>query len=70
MVMSGERKTSQMANTIILDFGSAEKDDIKDLRYGQGKIFKKVAKAIEQLKDAGEIGENVQPVIAIIKQKK
>lgn len=68
MVMSGNSK-SQEANTIIMDFGSADKDDIKDLRSGEGKIFKKVAKAIEQLKEAGEIGENVQPVIAIIKQK-
>ncbi len=70
MVMSGEIKKPQEANTIILDFGSADSDDIKDLRYGQGKIFRKIAKAIEQLKDAGEISENVQPVIAIVKKKK
>jgi len=60
---------TQQANTIILDFGSADSDDIKDLRYGQGKVFKKIGKAIEQLKDAGEISENVQPIIAIVKKK-
>ncbi|NES02522.1 MAG: hypothetical protein F6K22_06510 [Okeania sp. SIO2F4] len=62
--------SQQQANTIILDFGSADSDDIKDLRYGEGKIFKKIAKSIAQLQEAGEIGENVQPVIAIIRKKK
>ncbi len=62
--------SQQQANTIILDFGSADSDDIKDLRSGEGKIFKKIAKSIEQLQEAGEIGENVQPVIAIIRKKK
>ena len=60
---------AQDNNTIILEFGSFSKDDIKDLRYGEGKIFKRIAKAIEQLKDAGEISENAQPVIAVVKQK-
>lgn len=60
---------TQEANTIILDFGSADSDDIKDLRYGQGKIFKKISRAIDQLKDAGEISDNVQPLIAIVKKK-
>ena len=67
MVMSGK---PQEANTIILEFGSVDKDDIKDLRSGTGKIFRKVAQAIEELKDAGEVSENAQPVIAIVKQKK
>ncbi len=62
--------TQQQANTIILDFGSADSDDIKDLRYGEGKIFRKIAKVIEQLKEAGEVSENVQPLIAIVRKKK
>jgi hypothetical protein len=61
---------AQDTNTIILDFGSASKDDIKDLRYGEGKLFQKIAKVIARLKDSGDISESAQPVIAIFKQKK
>lgn len=67
--MSGDKKKVQEANTIILEFGSADSDDIKDLHYGQGKLFRKIAKAIEQLKESGEIAENIQPVIAVVKKK-
>ena len=67
--MAGGTSKPQEANTIILEFGSADNDDIKDLRDGGGKLFEKIAKAIEQLKEAGEIAENVQPVIAIVKKK-
>ncbi|MEM9925774.1 MAG: hypothetical protein AAF915_18830 [Cyanobacteria bacterium P01_D01_bin.50] len=62
--------TAQEANTIILEFGSAKSDDIKDLRHGEGKILKRVGKVIEQLKDSGEVAENVQPIIVIVKEKK
>lgn len=48
---------------------SASSDDIKDLRYGSGKLFKRIASAIDQLKDNGAIAENAQPVIAIVKEK-
>ncbi|MDJ1183556.1 hypothetical protein [Roseofilum casamattae] len=61
--------TKQQANTIILDFGSARKDDITDLRYGEGKLFKKVAKVVETLQDKGEVQENVQPIIVIVTKK-
>lgn len=61
--------TRQEANTIILEM-SARKDDIDDLRYGEGKLFRKVGSVIEQLKDSGEVGENIQPFIVIVKEKK
>ncbi len=68
--MSGEKKMAQESNTIIMEFSSASDDDLKDLRQGEGKLFRRIAKAIEQLKATGEIGENVQPVIAVVKKKK
>ena len=60
---------AQDTNTIIIEFGSATQDDITDLRYGEGKLFKKIAKVIEQLKQSGDISEDAQPVIAIVKKK-
>lgn len=67
MVMSGASK--QTANTIILEMGSAKSDDIKDLRYGEGKLFSKIGKMLEKLKDSGEVDENAQPIIVIVKKK-
>ena len=61
--------TVQENNTIILEMGSYDSDDIKDLRDGEGKIFKKIAGTIEQLKKSGEVGENAQPIIVIVKKK-
>ncbi|AOY80808.1 hypothetical protein BJP36_13690 [Moorena producens JHB] len=61
--------TLQKENTIILEMGSAKKDDIKDLQYGEGKLFKKIAKVISELKESGEVGEDAQPVIVVVKKK-
>ena len=72
MVMSGDssRSMKQQANTIILEFSGASSDDIRDLRHGQGKVFKRIARTIEALKEQGEVGENVQPIIAVVNKKK
>ncbi|MBE9033672.1 DUF6200 domain-containing protein [aff. Roholtiella sp. LEGE 12411] len=60
----------EKTDTIILEFGSQKKDRIRDLREGRGRLFKKVAQAISELQEAGEVGDSVQPVIVIVKQKK
>lgn len=59
----------QTENTIILEAGSADSDDIKDLRNGEGKLFKKIESTIENLKEEGHVGENIQPIIVIVKKK-
>ena len=62
--------TAKKENTPLLQMGKYKKDDIDDLRYGEGKIFKKIANAVERLKDSGEVDEEAQPVIIIVEQKK
>ncbi|MDY7006752.1 MAG: hypothetical protein SWX82_23210 [Cyanobacteriota bacterium] len=59
----------QQANTIILELSGADKDDIYEFRRGQGKIFRRVRDTIEQLKEAGEVDENAQPIIALVQKK-
>ncbi|NEP41604.1 MAG: hypothetical protein F6K35_21170 [Okeania sp. SIO2H7] len=61
---------SREPNTIILEFSGAKSDDIYDLRRGEGKIFRRIAKVLEQLKESGEVGENVQPIIVVVKEKR
>jgi len=70
MVMSGERiGMDQNANTIIMTM-SADSDDIKDLRRGEGKLFRKIKYKIEEIKnDSSEVDEKIQPIIVIFKQK-
>ena len=62
--------TTQKNNTIILEMSGASKDDMRDLRYGEGKLFNRVARAVEQLKEAGEVALDAQPVVIVVKQKK
>ena len=57
-------------DTVILEFGSFDSDDIRDLRSGEGKIYKRIAKAMSQLQQEGVVSENAQPIIAVLKQKK
>ncbi len=59
----------EKANTIILEI-SGKKDDISDLRTGEGKLYKKINYTIERLKEEGQVGENAQPIIVIVKEKK
>lgn len=60
----------QKENTIILQMGKYKKDDVDDLRYGEGKIFKKIGYVLEQLQESGQLSENYQPIIVITKKKK
>jgi len=62
--------TLQKQNTIILRMGKFKKDDIDDLRYGEGKIFKKIEYVVEELQQSGQVSENYQPIIVITKKKK
>ncbi len=68
-VMSIDTK-KQPANTVILEFTGAKTDDIDDLRRGEGKIFKKVGQTIEKLQESGEVSDNIQPIIVILKKKR
>ncbi|MEH1781701.1 MAG: hypothetical protein V7L26_21845 [Nostoc sp.] len=67
---TSKSKKSKKENTIILEFGRQKKKRIRDLREGRGQMFRKVIKAISELQKAGEVGDSVQPVIVIIKEKK
>ncbi|NEQ69877.1 MAG: hypothetical protein F6J86_03220 [Symploca sp. SIO1B1] len=62
--------TAQKENTLILRMGKFKKDDIDDLRYGEGRIFKKIEYVLEQLQESGQLSENYQPIIVVTKKKK
>ncbi|NET59123.1 MAG: DUF3713 domain-containing protein [Symploca sp. SIO2E6] len=61
--------TAQRENTLILKIGKHKKDDIDDLRDGEGRIFKKIEYVLEKLQASGQLSENYQPIIVITKKK-
>ncbi|NEQ64224.1 MAG: hypothetical protein F6J86_01105 [Symploca sp. SIO1B1] len=61
---------AQKANTILIEVGSSSKDDLEDLESGEGELYKKIASAVERLKDSGAIDPEAQPVIFVVEQKK
>ena len=67
---SSKPEKPKKPNTIILEFGRQKKDRIRDLQQGKGRMFRHVLKTISELQKAGEVGDSVQPVIVIIKQKR
>ncbi len=72
MIMStdySEKKMKQEANTIILEMTGTKSEDIRDLRNGHGKIFKRVAKLMENLKAEGQTPEDAQPIIIMVRKK-
>lgn len=64
------QKSDRNWRPVTLDFGSFDKDDINDLREGEGKIFKRITKTIATLQKEGQLSENIQLVIAVTKKKK
>ena len=68
MVKSQETAV-QEANTIILEL-SGDKDDYNELIKGEGKVFERVRRTITQLKEIGEILEDAQPIVCVVKKKK
>ena len=68
MVKSQETAV-QEANTIILEL-SGDTNDYNDLIKGEGKVFERVRRTITQLKEIGEILEDAQPIVCVVKKKK
>ncbi|NET42776.1 hypothetical protein [Okeania sp. SIO2B3] len=59
----------QKTNTIILQMNGTKSKDIRNLRKGQGKIFKNIGKILEQLKATGKTPEDAQPIIIMVRKK-
>ena len=57
-------------SVLVIDIGKKQsKKRIKRLRKGKGKLFEKVNETIGELKSRGAIGENVQPLVIIVRKK-
>ena len=48
----------QEANTILLNYGKAKNDDIKDLYRGEGKLLDGISDVVAELKQSGDVEKN------------
>jgi len=65
-----EQAKVQTENTVIVNYGSAKKDDVDDLLRGEGKLLKGISGIMERLKQSGQVSTTAQPVIFLVQKKK
>lgn len=65
---------SAAANTsngpVIIDLGKRKRKLVKKLRRGEGKLLDDVNGAVAELRTAGTLSADVQPVIIIVREKR
>ena len=54
---------------VIVKLGKQDRSRIKKLLRGQGSLMQDVETAIDQLKTAGTIAADAQPVIVVVREK-
>jgi hypothetical protein len=58
-------------NVIVVDVRRKyRRKHIRRLRRGRGKLMNKIEELVADLRDAESLGENVQPVVVVVREKK
>lgn len=55
---------------VVLDLGKQRRKRIKELQRGEGRLMDEINASIEELRTAGALGPNVQPVVVVVRQKR
>ena len=73
--MAADDKTSHSSahdttdGPVVVDLGKRRKKLVRRLRKGTGKLMDEVQAALGEVKRAGKISANAQPVIVVVTQK-
>lgn len=59
-----------VTSPIVLDLGKQRRKRIKELRRGEGKLMDEVAASIAELRTAGALAADAQPVVVIVREKR
>lgn len=62
--------SSAGATPVIIDLGKRKRKQVKKLRRGEGKLLDDVNGAVAELRTAGTLNSDVQPVIIIVREKR
>jgi hypothetical protein len=57
------------ARPLILDLGKRKRKQVTELRRGEGQLMADVLETLDQLRTAGTLGLNAQPVIVVVREK-
>ena len=55
---------------VIIDLGKRRRKQVKKLRRGEGKLLDDVNGAVAELRTAGTLSADVQPVVVIVREKR
>jgi len=58
------------APPVVLDLGKQRRKRVKQLRRGEGRLMEEVNASIEELRTAGAIAADAQPVVIIVREKR
>lgn len=61
---------STASSPVIIDLGKHKRKQVKKLRRGEGKLLDDVNGAVAELRTAGTLGADVQPVIIVVREKR
>src|SRR3954468_15385151 len=56
---------------VIVDLGSKNRKQVRKLRRGKPcRLLRRVEETIEHLREGGELGENVRPIIIVVRERR
>ena len=55
---------------VIIDLGKRRRKQVKKLRRGEGKLLDDINGAVAELRTAGTLAGDAQPVIVVVRQKR
>jgi hypothetical protein len=68
--VSDGRSEATTLTPVIINLGKHKRKRVRRLRKGRGRLVGDVYDAIDDLRAAGEIGENDRPIVMIVRQKR
>jgi hypothetical protein len=71
MAVAAEQKKAEVVGDapIVVDLGKQSRKRIKQLRQGTGKLMVELNEVLDELRTAGKVAPNAQPIYVVLKQK-
>lgn len=69
MAQNPEAGKGAAAAPIVIDLGRHRRKQVKRLRRGTGKLMDEVFHSLQELKTAGKVSDNAQPVVVVVRER-
>ena len=64
------KKDKKRPSTIVVDMGKKKRKLIRRLRKGRGKLMRDVNDLVDEMRDSGQLADDVQPLVIVVRQKR